>query len=111
MLIGDAEFKSVPGGLPGTTGHVTGPLRRWQLPQPHICNGAVVGVRQLDSGWSLVLPIARGFVTASGTPLDAIVAAARIWHTPTILAIGARYDGLVDGAQTTLDVEQLLVDQ
>jgi pyruvate,water dikinase len=111
ILIGDRPIESIAGGLPGTSGHVNGPLRRWQLPQPHICNGAVVGVGRLDSGWSLVLPIVRGIVTAQGTPLDPIVAAARIWHTPTILAIGSSYDGLVEGAQTTLDVEKLLVDQ
>ena len=111
LLLGDEEVTSTTVGLPGTAGQVTGPLRRWDVPQPHICNGAVVGVNHLDSGWSLLLPIARGLITATGTPLDPVVAAARQWHTPTILDLGAQYSDLIEGAETTVDVEQVLVDQ
>ena len=82
LLIGDVEAQAVQAGLPGTTGQVTGPLRRWRSPEPQNGNGAIVGVDQLDSGWALLLPIAQGLVTAVGTPMDPVVAAARIWHTP-----------------------------
>jgi hypothetical protein len=111
LLIGDAEAQSTPAALPGTAGKSTGPLRRWDEPQPHICNGAIVGVPQLDSGWAVLLPIAKGLVTEAGTPLDPVVAAARHWHTPMLLDLGAGYAGLVDGAQTTIDVDRVLVDQ
>ena len=58
-----------------------------------------------------MLPVAKGIITATGTPLDPIVAAARIWHTPIILNLRDQYDALVEGAQTTVDAEHLIVDQ
>jgi hypothetical protein len=111
VLIGDAQAFPVGNGLPGTAGEATGPLRRWDTLEPHVCNGAIVGVEQLSSGWSIVLPVAKGIITATGTPLDPIVAAARIWHTPIILNLRENYDSLVEGAQTTVDAEHLIVDQ
>ena len=111
LLLGDAAAQSAVAALPGTAGEVAGPLRRWDEPQPHICNGAVVGVPQLDSGWAVLLPIAKGLVTKAGTPLDPVVAAARHWHTPTVLGLGAGYTDLVDGAQTTINADRGLVDQ
>ncbi len=111
LLLDEIEATSAYDGLPGTAGHVTGPLRRWDHPQPQVCNGAVVGVPVLDSGWSLLLPIAHGLLSATGTPIDPIVAAARQWHTPIITGLGAKYAQLVEGAQTTIDVETMLVDQ
>ncbi len=111
VLIGDAEALPVGRGLPGTAGEAIGPLRRWDTLEPHVCNGAIVGVEQLSSGWSIVLPVAKGIVTATGTPLDPIVAAARIWHTPIILNLRDEYNSLVEGAQTTVDAEHVIVDQ
>ncbi len=111
VLIGDAEALPVGRGLPGTTGEAIGPLRRWDTLEPHVCNGAIVGVEQLSSGWSIVLPVAKGIVTATGTPLDPIVAAARLWHTPIILNLREDYASLVEGAQTTVDAEHVIVDQ
>jgi hypothetical protein len=68
-----------------------------------LCKGAVVGARQFDSGWTPSLPVADGLLAAAGTPLDPFVAAARIWHVPTVVGLGPHYNGLVDGAQTSLD--------
>ena len=70
VLIGDEQALPVEHGIPGTTGEATGPLRRWDTLEPHVCNGAIVGVEQLSSGWSIVLPVAKGIITATGTPLD-----------------------------------------
>jgi len=50
----------------------------------------------------LILPFARALIAADGTPLDPIVAAARGWHIPTVVGLGARFDTLVEGAQTTI---------
>ncbi len=107
LLIGDVMAHPVrpePGyGISGVIGKVTGPLRRQEKPQPLRCNHAIVGAVRLDSGWAPALPVAGAFVTARGTPVDPIVAAARIWHVPTVLGLGEQYDHLTDGAQTTVD--------
>jgi hypothetical protein len=111
LLVGDTEVQSVNGGLPGVGGRVTGPLRRPQMPKPILCHHAIVGAVQLDSGWTPVLPVAGGVVSATGMPLDPFVAMARLWHVPTVLELGEHYADLVDGAQTTLDGETIQVSQ
>jgi len=98
-------------GLPGSTGQAVGPLRRWQGFEPQAANGAIVGAEQVDSGWSILMPVVDGVITACGVPFDPVVAAARHWHTPMMVSLGQQYVDLVEGAQTTLDVEQALVDQ
>jgi pyruvate,water dikinase len=103
LIFDDAEAYPTHRGLPGVVGEATGPLRRHQGLQPLVCNQAVVGARQFDSGWTPSLPVAGGLLAAAGSPLDPIVAAARIWHVPTVVALGPHYNGLVDGAQTHLD--------
>jgi rifampicin phosphotransferase len=103
LIFDDAEAYSIHSGLPGVVGEATGPLRRHKGLQPLVCNHAIVGARQFDSGWTPSLPVAGGFLAAAGTPFDPIVAAARIWHVPTVVALGPHYNGLVDGAQTRLD--------
>lgn len=103
LIFDDAEAYPTHSGLPGVVGEATGPLRRQKGLQPLVCNHAVVGARQFDSGWTPSLPVAGGLLAAAGTPLDPIVAAARIWHVPTVVALGPHYNGLVDGAQTHLD--------
>lgn len=111
LLIGDSAAQPVYQGVPGSCGHAIGPLRRWEHPAPASCNGAIVGTSHLDSGWSLILPFARALVVASGAPLDPIVAAARSWHVPTVLGLGARYAALMEGAQTTVNADSGLVEQ
>jgi len=103
LLIGDVGVHPIRQGLSGVIGKVTGPLRRQEFPQPVRCNHAVVGAVRLDSGWAPALPVAGAFITARGTPVDPIIAAARIWHVPTVLGLGEHYDDLIDGAQTTVD--------
>jgi len=107
LLIGDVAAHPVRSrsgqGMSGVIGKVTGPLRRQETPQPLRCNHAIVGAVRLDSGWAPALPVAGAFITARGTPVDPIVAAARIWHVPTVLGLGEEYDRLTDGAQTTVD--------
>jgi hypothetical protein len=103
LLFDNAEAYPTHSGLPGVVGEATGPLRRQKGVKPLMCVQAVVGARQFDSGWAPSLPVAGGFLAAAGTPLDPIVAAARIWHVPTVVALGPHYNGLVDGAQTRLD--------
>ncbi len=111
MLIGDVGAHPTRQGLSGVIGRVTGPLRRQDTPQPLRCNHAIVGAVRLDSGWAPALPVAGAFVTARGTPVDPIIAAARIWHVPTVLGLGEQYDQLVDGAQTTVDGSLATVEQ
>lgn len=111
MFIGDAAAVCAHSGLPGAIGHTVGPLRRWKGFDPQAGNGAVVGAEQMDSGWSIVLPTAQGVVIACGTPYDPIVAASRHWHTPMMVGLSHSYADLVEGAQTTVDVERALIDQ
>ena len=103
LLFEDVDAFPVHSGLPAVVGEATGPLRRQEGLQPILCKNAVVGTRQLDSGWAPTLPVAGALLAAAGTPLDPIVAAARVWHVPTIVGLGPQYDSLVDGAQTRID--------
>ncbi len=103
LILDEVEAYPIHQGLPAVVGEAKGPLRRQKGLQPILCASAVVGTRQLDSGWTPTLPVAGGLLAAAGTPLDPIVAAARIWHVPTIVGLGPHYDRLVDGAQTRLD--------
>jgi pyruvate,water dikinase len=103
MIFDNVEAYPIHKGLPGVVGEATGPLRRQKGLQPLLCEGAVVGARQFDSGWTPSLPVADGLLAAAGSPLDPFVAAARIWHVPTVVGLGPHYNGLVDGAQTNLD--------
>jgi phosphohistidine swiveling domain-containing protein len=98
-------------GLPSVAGRLVGPLRPQDHLRPVLCQDAVVGARRVDSGWSPTLPVAGGFIAAAGSPLDPIIAAARVWHVPTVVGLGAAYDKLVGGAQTTLDGTTGLVEQ
>lgn len=111
LLFNEAEAYPTHSGLPGVVGNATGPLRRQKGLQPLLCERAVVGARQLDSGWAPTLPVAGGLLAAAGTPLDPIVAAARIWHVPTVVGLGPHYNTLVDGAQTRLDGARGAVEQ
>ncbi|MBX3000951.1 MAG: hypothetical protein KF893_20685 [Caldilineaceae bacterium] len=111
LLFDEAEAYPTHSGLPGVVGEATGPLRRHKGVQPLVCDQAVVGARQFDSGWAPSLPVAGGLLAAAGTPLDPIVAAARIWHIPTVIALGPHYNRLVDGAQTRLDGGRGFVEQ
>lgn len=115
LMIGDVGAHPVRPksgyGMSGVIGKVTGPLRRQDTPQPLRCNHAIVGAVRLDSGWAPALPVAGAFITARGTPVDPIVAAARIWHVPTVLGLGDEYDNLTDGAQTTVDGALAKVEQ
>ncbi len=111
VLLDEVELYPLHHGLPGVVGRASGPLRRQQNLQPALCEDAVVGATQLDSGWAPALPVAGGLVEAAGTPLDPIVAAARIWHVPAVVGLGTDYDALVEGAQTTLDAGKAQVEQ
>ncbi len=111
LLVGDQEARPAQPGLPAVGGHVTGPLRASRWIQSQRCTAAVVGIDQMDAGCALALPLAEGFVARSGTPVDAIAAAARYWHTPAVVGIGPIYPGLVEGAQTTVDGDAGVVDQ
>ncbi len=112
VLVGENVAVPVGGsGLPVVSGQATGPLRRWPPPAPVQDNGAIIGVQQLNSGCSLILPFALALVAANGTPLDPIVVAARTWQVPTVVALGAQFDNLVEGAQTTVHGDSGMVDQ
>ena len=111
VLVDDRPAWPVQFGLPGGSGQVTAPLRRLSDVHANSCKGAILGTEHLDSGWALALPVADGFAAATGTPVDACVAAARTWHRPTVVGLGKVYDGLVEGAQTALDGDSGLVDQ
>jgi pyruvate,water dikinase len=103
LLFDDAEAYPTRSALPGVAGEVSGPLRRQQRLQPILCEQAIVGTQQLDSGWAISLPLAAGLICATGSPLDPIVAAARVWHVPTVIRLGPHYNTLTDGALTKLD--------
>ena len=115
LLVGNAqhvtEATDLAAALPGTEGQANGPLRRTEQPRPTACNGAIIGVQQLDIGWAILLPIANGLVAATGVPYDPTVTAGRLWHTPTLVGLGARYSDLVDGAHTELNVDEVLLEQ
>ncbi|MBX3049918.1 MAG: hypothetical protein KF753_00515 [Caldilineaceae bacterium] len=110
-FFGDTPAWAALSGLPSVSGSITGPLRRQEHLRPVLCQNAVVGARRVDSGWSPTLPVAGGFIAAAGSPLDPIIAAARVWHVPTVVGLGAGYDQLVNGAQTTLDGTAGVVEQ
>ena len=110
-LLGERPLTPAYPGLPGSSGQALGPLRRRNPLDARACSGAIVGAMQLDSGWAILLPAAQGFVSACGVPFDPLVAAARLWHTPIITGLGERYVTLAEGAQTTVDAAQALVEQ
>lgn len=111
LLIGDQEAQPVRAGLPGAAGQAGGPLCRWAASHENGCHHAILGGEILDSGWALALPVADGFVAAQGSPLDPLVAAARVWQRPVVVGLGDTYRKLVDGAQTTLDGDNATVSQ
>ena len=111
LLLGDAEAQLRTPGLPGVSGSVSAPLRQEVNPNFALCQGAVVGVPLLDSGWALAFPHAAAFVTPNASPLDPVVAGARLWHIPTVVGLGARYQELVPGAITLVDGNTGHVDQ
>lgn len=111
LLIGDSAASPLQAGIPGAGGQATGPFHR--VAASALINGdsAMMGIQPLDSGASLLLPFARAFVTATGTPLDPLVVAARAWQIPTVLGLGSHYDSLVEGAQTTVSGDSGKVEQ
>ncbi|HXF63773.1 MAG TPA: PEP-utilizing enzyme [Caldilineaceae bacterium] len=111
LLLDDQEAQPARQGLPGVAGLAAGPLRRWASTKKNGCHEAILGAEALDSGWALGLPLANGFVSAGGSPLDSFVAAARVWHHPVVVGLGAQYWALVEGAQTTVDGDAVLVSQ
>ncbi len=111
LLIGDSVAETIHHGLPGASGQATGALHCWGKPTLGSDHDAIIGTYQLDSGWALVLPFARALISATGTPLDPIVAAAQAWQIPTVLSLGAHYDKLVEGAQTKVDGDLGKVEQ
>ncbi len=104
ILIDEVEGYATHNGLPGVTGHAAGPLRRWGETKRNGCSGAILAAEVFDGGWALALPLAVGFVSKFGSPLDPFVAAARAWNHPVMVGLGARYDSLVEGAHTILDI-------
>ena len=111
MLIDERPAWFAGVGLPGVSGQATAPLRRLSDHRADGCKGAILGAEHLDSGWALALPMADGFVAASGTPADPLTTAARIWHRPTVVGLGEAYYRLVEGALTTVDGEAVTVEQ
>jgi len=110
-FLGEQPLTPAYPGLPASSGQALGPLRRWNALDARTCSGAIVGAMQLDSGWSILLPAAQGFVSACGVPFDPLMAAARLWHTPIITGLGGRYAELAEGAQTTVDTAEVRVEQ
>ncbi len=110
-FFGETPAWTAQPGLPSVVGQITGPLRPQKQLQPVLCQDAVIGARRVDSSWAPTLPVAGGFVAAAGSPLDPIIAAARIWHVPTVVGLGSAYDELVDGAQTIVDGASGTVEQ
>ena len=111
LLIGESAAVPQQQGLPGSSGQTSGPFHHCAQPTAVRSDGAIVGAQQLDSGWSMILPFAQGLIAANGAPLDPIVAAARSWHVPIVLGLGARYGVLMEGAQTTIDGDSGIVMQ
>jgi hypothetical protein len=103
LLVGDQEARSTQAALPAVSGKVSAPFRRQELPTPLLCNQAIVGTTALDNGWALTLPGTAGFATAEGSPLDPIVAAARVWNISSVVGLGPAFEQLTDGAITEID--------
>lgn len=107
ILVGDTEGRisrqETSHGILGVAGHATGPLCHWGVTEQENCSGAVIASELLDSGYALILPLATGFVSAAGTPLDPFVAAACAWQHPVIVGMGKSYADLAEGVYTTVD--------
>lgn len=103
VLLGDAEAASVAQGVGAVGGHVVGPLHHWRETRKNGCDDAIAASPVLDSGWAIVLPVVHGAVSEHGSPLDPFVCAARVWNRPTVVGLGAVYEHLIEGAQTTIN--------
>lgn len=91
LLVGDVAVRRTGAGLPGAPGVAAGRI------------GAEVRVaRQLDAGWSLWLPAAAALITAQGSPLDPISAAAGALGTPLVIDADAA-PTLAEGAVVTVE--------
>jgi len=91
LLVGDVAVRRAGAGLPGAPGVAAGRI------------GAEVRVaRQLDAGWSLWLPAAAALITAQGSPLDPISAAAGALGRPLVIDADAA-PTLAEGAVVTVE--------
>lgn len=115
LLLDDVEAKPVStatgGGVGAVTGRALGPLHHWRETRKNGGHDAIAAAHVLDSGWAVVLPVVHGAVSAGGSALDPFVSAARVWHRPTVVALGRHYTSLVEGAQTTVDGDEARVTQ
>ncbi len=111
LLIDDQEAQPAHTGLPGVAGQASGPLCRVTAADKNDCPPGILGAEVLDSGWAVTLPLADGFVSALGSPLDPFVAAACTWHRPVVVGLGERYQSLDDGILTTVDADNATVSQ
>jgi hypothetical protein len=107
ILVGNTEGQmsrqETSHGILGVAGQAAGPLRHWGGTEQESCSGAVLASELLDSGHALALPLAIGFVSAAGTPLDPFVAAASAWQHPVIVGMGKSYADLAEGVYTAVD--------
>lgn len=83
-LVGDEAVVSASPALPGVIGNATGPLTIGTNLNEQ---GAVVAATHLDSGYTLALPSAVGFVGMAGTPFDPFVVAAQQWQRPVTVNV------------------------
>jgi len=104
LLLDDAEAFATQDALPGVAGRAIGPLCRWDNAPEQDGRNAIVATTLLDSGTTLALPLAAGFVAAAGSPCDPFVIAANLWQRPVVMSLGKSYCELRDGAPTTIDV-------
>jgi hypothetical protein len=102
LLVGEDDAFAAHDALPAVAGTATAPLCLWDTKQD--IRGAIVAAHYLDSGCTLALPHAEGFVAAAGTACDPFVVAAQGWQRPVAMSLGKRYGELADGVRMTLDV-------
>lgn len=111
LLLDDREATPLELGIGAVGGQVAGPLHHWRETRKNGNSHAIAAAHVFDSGWSVALPVIHGAVSAGGSPLDPFVAAARVWHRPTVVGLGQYYGQLVEGAQTTVDSQRATVEQ
>jgi pyruvate,water dikinase len=102
LIWGERAAMLPKSGLPAATGNVEGNA----LPVTEITTlpaDAILITQQPESAAAILLPAARAFVTAQGSPLDPLCACARSLGRPGVVAAGAVVTTVAPAARVAVD--------